>query len=74
MGDVVRLRCITTLPLPVTRIIDDTPRDLSEIIVIGIDKEGDFYIATSEADGGNVLWWIEMAKRKLIDTALAMEK
>jgi hypothetical protein len=73
MGDVVRLKTVSYLPIPVTAVIDETPRDLDQLIVVGVTKEGEFYFASSEPDGGTILWWLEMAKRKLIDTALDME-
>lgn len=71
--NVVRFRGITKLPIPASVVLDEAPRDMTEVIIIGRQADGEFYFASSEADGGNVLWWLEMAKRKLIDKAIEME-
>jgi hypothetical protein len=39
---------------------------LSEVIVIGRTQEGDLYFISSSADGGDVLWLMEIAKRELM--------
>lgn len=38
----------------------------SEVIVIGYDKNGDFYFASSKANGPDVLWLLKLAERKLM--------
>jgi len=74
MGEVVELGNVTKLDIPPERILNKALENgITDVIVIGYDKDGDFYFASCQADGGSVLWLLEMAKRKLIDVALEME-
>jgi len=74
MGEVVELGNVTKLDIPPERILNKAfEAGLTEVIIIGYAKDGDFYFASSQADGGDVLWLLEMVKRKLIDVALQME-
>lgn len=41
--------------------------DLEEVVVIGFDKDGELYFASSKADGGTVLWLLEKAKQLLLN-------
>lgn len=45
---------------------------LSDVLIIGYDKDGDFFAASSErfADGGELLWVIEVLKAKLMSGEL----
>jgi hypothetical protein len=58
----------TKLDLPPKQILNEAKKaDLELAIVIGIDKNGELYFASSKADGADVLWWIEKAKKALLD-------
>lgn len=39
---------------------------LTEVVIVGIDRDGNEYFAASQPDGPNVLWHLERAKLKLI--------
>jgi hypothetical protein len=66
MTNVVELNCIGTLDLPAERILSKAlDADLDTAIVVGYDKDGDLYFASTTADGGNVLWLFEKAKLAL---------
>jgi len=69
MGDVVEMAgLVTVLDIPPTRILAKAAAaKLESVVVIGFDKEGDFYFASSKADGSDVLWLIELAKKKLLE-------
>ena len=58
----------TTLDLDVERVlqaaIDAKPK---QVWVIGEDADGGLYFASSTSDGGNALWWMEKAKRALME-------
>ena len=41
--------------------------ELTEVVVIGINPLGQFWFASSKADGGDVLWHLEIAKKRLLD-------
>jgi hypothetical protein len=67
MGDVVELDVVTSLDLPPERILNKAlEKDLAGVIVVGTDKDGEFYFASSYAAGPEVLWLLEGAKMKLL--------
>ena len=51
MGKVIPLNCITTLDLPVDRVLEAAKDKLEGVVLIGYDKEGEFYAASTYADG-----------------------
>ena len=56
----------TTLDQPCERILNGAlEAPLRQVIVIGFDADMELYFASSMADGGDVLWWLEVAKRRL---------
>lgn len=68
MGDVVELQTVTSLDLPPERILNGAiAKDLESAIVIGITKDGELYFASSIADGADTLWWMEIAKKRLLE-------
>lgn len=69
MSNVVDLNVITTLPLDPDRVLQGAVGKLDRVIVIGIDKDGEEYFASSEADGGTAVWDLERAKIKLLRCA-----
>lgn len=70
MGELVYLNNLTKLDIPVERVInDEVAKGLEHAIVIGYDKDGDFYFAGTYAAGPETLWLLELAKKKLLDIA-----
>ena len=68
VGNVTVLPVVTTLSIPVKRVLQQAMKALPEVVVvIGRDKDGELYFASSEADGGTVLWWMEKAKKALLE-------
>lgn len=67
-GNVVGTGAPSRLDLPPKRVLAAAERaELNEVVVIGFDADGEFYFASSQADGGDVLWLLEMAKKKLLE-------
>lgn len=66
MGEVVYLDVVTKLDLPSDRVRENIPKDMDSLVVIGFDSEGEFYFASNKADGGDVLWLLEKAKKCLL--------
>ena len=58
---------ITSLDLDPERVLAKAQGQLQSVVVIGYDQDGDLYVATSYADGGDMLWALEQAKRKLLE-------
>jgi len=67
MSNVIPLRTITTLDLPPERVLNGAiEADLSEVVIIGRDQEGNEYFASSIADGADVIWLADRMKLKLL--------
>lgn len=59
---------ITAEALPVAKVLAGAARDeLSEVVVLGYTKDGEFYFSASEAGGPDVLWLLEYAKKRLLE-------
>lgn len=67
MGDVVTFTGITKLDLPPDRILEAAVGQLESVVILGYDKEGKEYFASSLADGGDVLWLMEKLKKQLLE-------
>lgn len=75
MADVVEFTGITTLDVPVDRVLSGAQEHgLGSVVVIGFGTDGDFYFASNKADGGEILWLMELAKAKLIKIAEEMSE
>ena len=68
MSNVIPLGNVTSLDLPTDRVLDGAKGDCSKgVVVMGFDDEGELYFASSIADGGTVLWLLEMCKMRLLE-------
>ena len=62
------LSTTTTLDLDVGRVLQAAiDAKLKQVWVIGENTDGGLYFASSVSDGGNALWWMEKAKRALME-------
>ena len=70
-AQVIPLGNITRLDLPVERVLDAARSRLDDggVVVLGWDKGQELYFASSIADGGEVIWLLEMAKKRLLEAA-----
>lgn len=67
MGEVVNIGCITYLDMPPDRILEGAKGALEHVVILGYDKGGNEYFASTYADGGNVLWLLERCKKALLE-------
>ena len=62
------LPVVTSLDLDVERVlqaaIDAKP---NYVMVIGVNADGNLYFSSSQSDGGTALWWMEKAKKALLE-------
>ena len=66
-ADVVDLPVVTTLPTTPQRALRmATEAKLTEVVVIGLDEKGEFYFGGNITDGPQILWHLEIAKRRLL--------
>jgi hypothetical protein len=64
---VVILNTITSLDIPAIRVLEDAlKQDLKDVVILAKQKDGEYYFASSVADGGTVLWMFEKLKDKLL--------
>lgn len=57
---------ITKLDLDPDRLLNKAIGRLDQVIIVGFDKEGNEYIASSQADGGETLWLLQRGIHKLM--------
>jgi len=65
--NVIPLGNITKLDLPVDTVIESAKSKLDSAVLIGYDKDGELYFASTYADGGEVLWLLEKCKQALLN-------
>jgi len=69
MTNVVRFTGITKLDMPADHVIESALGKLEGVVILGYDKDGQEYFASSYADGGDMLWLLERAKKALLEMA-----
>ena len=68
MAEVLTWNGITRLDIPVSRVLKSAKdAKLSDCIIIGWDKDGEPYFASSMASGPDTLWLIELCKKRLME-------
>lgn len=68
MSNVIEPSFITKLDIPTERILRKAQEaGLGTVVIVGWDADSEFYFASSVADGGDTLWLLEMAKKKLLE-------
>ena len=65
MGEIISFRGLTKLDLDPDQLLENNKGDLKNVVILGYDHEDKFIFASSMADGGDVLWMLELAKLKL---------
>jgi hypothetical protein len=73
MGKVIPFTGITRLDIPIDRVLEAAKEELTDVVIIGYDHNGEYYFATSLADGGDLLWLLEKCKQKLMDVDVNMD-
>lgn len=67
--NVVNIGVSTTLDLPSERILGGArEREITDIVLLGYDKDGEFYMACAPADLRDMLVLVELAKRQIMDS------
>jgi hypothetical protein len=56
MGDVVKLGCVTRLPIPPDDVLEAAVGKLRYVLVLGFGKDGEMYTASSDGDMSEALW------------------
>lgn len=67
-ASVVRFPGVTKLNTDPQQVLSFAMDDkVSSAVVIGWDADGDFYFASSLADGAEVLWLLKLAEKRLLE-------
>ena len=67
-NNVIPIGCVTRLDLPVDQVLEGAKgMSLEGVVILGYLENGDQYFASTYADGGNVLWLLEMCKKQLLE-------
>ena len=67
MGEVVPGHFITNLKTSPDRALEGAADyGLESVVIIGLDKDGEFFFASSEAGSPDVLWFLEKARHRLM--------
>ena len=64
---VVYLDLVTSIDLPANRVLEAAIDKLDGVVILGRQTNGEYYFASSIADGGTVLWMWEKLKHKLME-------
>ena len=67
MSKVIPFTGITKLDIPADKVIESALGNLEGVVILGYDKDGQEYFASSYADGGDMLWLLERAKKALLE-------
>ena len=67
MSNVIPIGGVTKLDIPVDQILEGAKGKMDTIVIMGYDKDGIEYFASSAADGGDVLWLLERLKKVLLE-------
>ena len=71
MGKVVQFNGEKREDVPISEVLDHAKTQLEGgVVLIGYDKSGELYFASSYADNALTLWLLENAKHELIRYAL----
>lgn len=67
-AEVVVLDVVTSLDVPVERILNSALKEgLETVVVIGWCKDGEPYFASSVASGAEVMWLLRLSEKRLLE-------
>ena len=71
MAKIIEFNGITKLDIPPEKILEKAKEaGLDGVVILGFDKNGEYYGASSYADGGTVLWLMELTRKKLLEVTI----
>ena len=71
MAKIIEFNGITKLDIPPERVLEKAKEaGLEGVVILGFDKNGEYYGASSYADGGTVLWLMELTRKKLLEVTI----
>lgn len=67
MGELLQFDGVTRLDINPDNVLTNATGKLKGVVVIGYTHDGGEFFASSYADGGDVLWHLERAKKALLE-------
>ena len=67
MAKVIPFTGITKLDLDPDVVLDHAKGNLEGFVIVGYDKDGNEYFASTYADGGTAMWLLERCKKALLE-------
>ena len=67
MPKVVGFNIFTKTDIPPDMVLKAAVEKLDKVVIFGYTKDGEEYLASSTADGPDVLWLLEKCKRNLLN-------
>lgn len=65
---VINLGAITRIDSPIVEVLDGAKGIITGgVVVLGFDSNGAVYSASSIADGGEIMWLLEVLKKRLLE-------
>ena len=65
MGEVVSFRGVSKHDLDPDQVLENNKGEFKHLVVLGYNHDDEFIFASTVADGGDVVWMLELAKLKL---------
>jgi hypothetical protein len=72
--NVINFPGLTTLKIDPDKVIEAARGKLETVVIVGYDKDGFEYFASSDPNGPEILWLLERAKTGLINAVSATEE
>jgi hypothetical protein len=67
-NNVIVLNVLTTINLPPERILNAAlEADLAALVIVGYDKNGEYYFHSSIPHGATINWLLDQCKKRIID-------
>lgn len=73
MSNVIQFHGITRLNLDPDVVLENNKGKLEGLVILGYDKNGEEYFASTYADGGEVLWLLARCKKMLLEVPDGLE-
>ena len=67
MSNVVKFTGESRLPLNPDDVLEAAMKQMSSVLVIGIDKDGNNYYASSSGDLAEMLWWVRQFEHNIMN-------
>lgn len=65
MGEIVSFRGLTKHDIDPDRMLEANKGEFKHLVLLGYNHDDNFIFASTMADGGDVVWMLELAKLKL---------